>query len=85
MYAMAVQRKGDGDLISNKYAKGYGEAHFAVQSFYAPDFKMTTTRTVNVLRSIGFFMSMYGYYQIELDVFDGDAGSVKLRVLILPF
>ncbi|KAL8735041.1 MAG: hypothetical protein Q9181_002979 [Wetmoreana brouardii] len=78
LFAAAVRNKGDSGLTSDKFQKNYGKATVEMQSYHAPAFRLTTGVTVNILRGIGLFTSLYGYYQVDLDIYDGKTGHVGI-------
>lgn len=82
LFALAVRNKGDDGLVLDKFKKSYGQVQFEVQSYHPPDFKMNTSTTVNVLRGIGLFTSLYGYYQFGLDIYDGKTKHVGIGQVI---
>ncbi|KAL8703484.1 MAG: hypothetical protein Q9201_003327 [Fulgogasparrea decipioides] len=76
LFAAAVKNKGDGSLTSDKFQKSYGKATVEVQSYHPPVFRLTTGVGVDILRGIGLFMSLYGWFQVNLDIYDRTTGHI---------
>ncbi|KAL8639867.1 MAG: hypothetical protein Q9228_003147 [Teloschistes exilis] len=60
MFALAVRKKGDSSLLLERFTKDYGKARFSIHSYAPPTFRMTSAITVDVLRGIALFYSLYG-------------------------
>lgn len=78
LFAAAVKNRRDGLISSNKFDKAYGRVHVAMSSYSPPAFRLTYGHCVNVLRGIGFFMSLYGYFQVDFDIVSGRDGYVGI-------
>ncbi|KAI4092749.1 MAG: hypothetical protein LQ348_001881 [Seirophora lacunosa] len=65
LFAMAVRQKGNGFFNSNS----------------APAFRLKAGHAVNALRGLGLFMSMYGYYGVDFDIFSDQDGHVGVGLV----
>lgn len=81
LFAMAVRQKGNGFFISNRFSKSYGQANVAMTSYSAPAFRLKAGHAVNALRGLGLFMSMYGYFEVDFDIFSAQDGHVGVGLV----
>ncbi|KAL8824968.1 MAG: hypothetical protein Q9191_004697 [Dirinaria sp. TL-2023a] len=88
-FASVVASKKDGFLPRNKFVQKYGNVEIMVQDYSQPAFRMTYGVVTNMLRGIALFMSMYGYYEMGVSVYDSSyghvgAGGIKQASKIVP-
>lgn len=88
-FAAVVASKKDSFLPQNKFVQKYGDVEVSVQDYSQPAFRMTYGIVTNMLRGIALFMSMYGYYEMGVTVYDAavghvGAGSIKQASRIVP-
>lgn len=81
LFALAIKNKGDGPITGNKFEKSYGQAGLLIQSYSPPAFRMTTAVSVDTLRAIGLFSSIYGYYEVTFDVQHRKLGHVGVGLV----
>ncbi|KAI4131911.1 MAG: hypothetical protein LQ338_000993 [Usnochroma carphineum] len=81
LFALAIAAKGDGYIASNKFYKNYGRANVAMNSYSPPTQRLTIGHTVDVLRGIGFFMSLYGYMGVDYDIFSAKDGHIGIGLV----
>lgn len=81
LFAMAVRQKGNGYFHSNKFSKSYGQANVAMASYSPPAFKLKASHAVNALRGLGLFMSLYGYFGVDFDIFSAEDGYVGVGLI----
>ena len=62
--------------MRNKFVQRYGEVEILVYDYSQPAFRMTYRIVANMLRGIALFMSMYGYFEVTVGVFDAETGHV---------
>ncbi|KAL8989519.1 MAG: hypothetical protein Q9177_001610 [Variospora cf. flavescens] len=79
---MAVRQKGNGYFHSDKFSKSYGQANVAMNSYSAPAFRLKASHAVNALRGLGLFMSLYGYFGVDFDIFSTKDGYVGVGLVI---
>ncbi|KAL8839379.1 MAG: hypothetical protein Q9170_001773 [Blastenia crenularia] len=80
-FVAAVKNKGDGYLATNKFSKSYGDAIVVMNSYSPPAYRMTYGQSVTVLRGLGLFMSLYGYFGVDFDVYSRKAGHVGIGMI----
>ena len=68
--------KKDGFLPLSRFKQTYGGTVIEVRDFSEPAFRMTWQVVANMLRGIAMFMSLYGWMEVEVGVFDGGLGHV---------
>lgn len=68
--------KRDGVLPRSKFTQKYGEVEISVHDSSQPALRMTYGIVANMLRGIALFMSLYGWYEVLVGVFDEGAGKV---------
>lgn len=73
---VAAVKRGDGPILNDKFIKSYSGVELIMKSYSPPAFKLTYGDCVNVLRGIGLFMSMYGYFQVKIDIRSGKDGYI---------
>ncbi|KAL8786333.1 MAG: hypothetical protein Q9213_002830 [Squamulea squamosa] len=78
---LAIRNKGDGLIRGNKFRKSYGKATVSMESYSPPTFALTTGVLVDTLRGIGLFMSLYGYYEVEFDIYNQQLGHVGIGIV----
>ena len=54
----------------------YGNVVINVYDFSPPSFRMTYASVVSTLRGIALFTSLFGYYGMTFEVYNGDTGHV---------
>ena len=87
--AAVIEAKKDGFLPKNRFTQTYGEVEVMVQDYSQPAFRMTYGTVTNMLRGIALFMSIHGYFEVGISVYDTSyghvgAGSVRLAPIFLP-
>ena len=75
-FAAVVASKRDGFLPRNKFVQKYGSVEVSVQDYSQPAFRMTYGIVTNMLRGIALFMSIHGYFEMGVSVFDAGVGHV---------
>lgn len=78
LFTLAVKAKGDGYIATDKFSKHYGGADVDMHAYSPPTQRLKTSQAVQVLRGIGFFMSLYGYFQVDIEIFSGRDGHVGI-------
>lgn len=81
LFTLAVKAKGDPYLPSNNFDKNYGQATVAMNSYSPPTQRLRASHTVQVLRGVGLFMSLYGYFEVDFDIYSGRDGSVGVGLI----
>lgn len=81
LFTMAVKLKGDVSIPTNKFTKSYGQANVAINSYSPPAFRVTTGHAVNTLRGIALFMSLYGYFEVDYDIYSVKDGHVGIGLV----
>ncbi|KAL8948501.1 MAG: hypothetical protein Q9222_005320 [Ikaeria aurantiellina] len=76
LFDLAVIKKEDALLTQDKFFKRYGQASVTVASYSPPAFRIKAGGTVNALRGIGLFMSLYGYFETDFDVYSRRLGHI---------
>ena len=75
-FAGVVEAKKDGFLPKNRFTQKYGEVEVMVQDYSQPAFRMTYGTVTNMLRGIALFMSIHGYFEVGISVYDTAYGHV---------
>ncbi|KAL8764703.1 MAG: hypothetical protein Q9209_007926 [Squamulea sp. 1 TL-2023] len=78
---LAIRNKGDGRITGNRFRKSYGKATVSMESYSPPSFALTTGVLVDTLRGIGLFMSLYGYYEMDFDIYNKHLGHVGIGIV----
>ncbi|KAL8944115.1 MAG: hypothetical protein Q9211_000706 [Gyalolechia sp. 1 TL-2023] len=78
LFAAAVRNQGDAVIANNHFDTSYGHVHVTMNSYSPPAFRLTYGHCVNVLRGIGLFMSVYGYFQVDFDIMSSRDGHVGI-------
>lgn len=81
LVALAIKAKGDAYLPSNNFDRNYGTATVAMNSYSPPTQRLRASHTVHVLRGIGFFMALYGYFEVDFDIFSFRDGHVGIGLI----
>lgn len=81
LFALAIRAKGDAYLPSNKFERNYGSAKVAMNSYSPPTQRLRASHAVHVLRGIGFFMSLYGYFEVDFEIFSLRDGLVGIGLI----
>ncbi len=81
LFTLAVKAKGDTYLPLNKFDKNYGQATVAMNSYSPPTQRLRASHTVHVLRGLGLFMSLYGYFEVDFDIWSGRDGNVGIGLI----
>ncbi|KAF6240839.1 hypothetical protein HO173_000631 [Letharia columbiana] len=76
LFGAVLAKGGDGFLPLNRVEYKYGNVVINVHDFAAPSFRMTYASVVSTLRGIALFTSMYGYFGMAFEVYDGKKGHV---------
>ena len=63
-------------LPTHKFKQSYGKVEVLLQDYSAPAFRMTYKVVADVLRGVGLFMSLYGWFEVRVEVFVKDTGYV---------
>ena len=71
-----IVKRGDGFLPLNKWTSQYGNTVINIYDYHPPSFQMTWRTIVVTLRSIALFASMYGYVDMDFEVWDTYLGHV---------
>lgn len=72
---------GDKAIVGNKFRKSYGKATISMESYSPPAFRLTMAVLVDTLRGLGLYMSLYGYYEVDFDIYHGVLGHVGIGVV----
>ncbi|KAL8680297.1 MAG: hypothetical protein Q9186_003479 [Xanthomendoza sp. 1 TL-2023] len=81
LFASAIKNRGDGLIAGDQFETNYGQARVLIRSFSPPTFSMTTAVGFDVLRAIGLFSSLYGYYEVKFDVYHQKLGHAGVGLV----
>ena len=56
----------DSFLPTHKFKQSYGKVEVLLQDYSAPAFRMTYKVVADVLRGVGLFMSLYGWFEVRV-------------------
>ena len=76
LFGTVLAKGKDGFLPLNSVEYKYGNVVINMYDFSAPAFRMTYATVVTALRGIALFTSIYGYYGMAFEVYDGIKGHV---------
>ena len=76
LFGRVLSKGKDGFLPLSSVDYKYGNVVINVHDFSPPAFRMTYASVVSTLRGIALFTSLYGYYGLVFDVYDGEKGHV---------
>ena len=76
LFRTVLAKGKDGSLPLNLVNYKYGNIVVNVHSFSPPALQMTYASVVSTLRGIALFTSLYGYYGMAFEVYDGGKGHV---------
>ncbi|CAD6587495.1 MAG: hypothetical protein ASARMPRED_003164 [Alectoria sarmentosa] len=76
LFGAVLVRGKDGFLPLNSVDYKYGNLVINVYDFSSPSFRMTYASVVSTLRGIALFTSLYGYYGMSFEVYQGRTGHV---------
>lgn len=70
--------RGDKAVVGNRFRKSYGKATISMDSFSPPAFRLTMVVLVDTLRGLGLYLSLYGYYEVDFEIFHQMLGRVGI-------
>lgn len=76
LFGTVLVKGTDGFLPLNSVDYKYGNLVINVYDFSAPSLRMTYASVVLTLRGIALFASLYGYYGMSFEVYQGETGHV---------
>lgn len=76
IFSTVLAKGRDGSLPLNSVDYKYGNVVINVHDYSAPTFRMTYASVVSTLRGIALFASIYGYYGMAFEVYQGKMGHV---------
>ena len=71
-----MDKRKDDYLPYSKFKQTYGRTEIAVTDWAGPAFRMTFSLVANMLRGIALYMSMHGWWEVSVGVFDAGVGHV---------
>ena len=74
IFEKAVEKGADSGLPNNAWSSKYGNTVINIDDFSPPDFHMTYSALVTMLRGIALFASQHGYVQMQVEVLDKTLG-----------
>ena len=78
---LAIKNKGDGLVAGNKFRAQYGKAIVSLESYSPPGFRLTIGVLADTLRGLGLVLSLYGYQEVDFDIFHQRLGHVGIGIL----
>ncbi|KAL8808220.1 MAG: hypothetical protein Q9182_000284 [Xanthomendoza sp. 2 TL-2023] len=76
LFTFALKKKGDGLITGDRFETKYGQTGVLIKSYSPPAFSLTTAVAFDALRAISLFSSLYGYYEVEFEVYHRKLGHV---------
>lgn len=76
LFATVVREGKDGFLPLHTYLQSYGEVVIQISDWAPPAQRLTYGIVVSALRGVAVFASLYGYYEVDFEVYDGSWGHV---------
>lgn len=77
--AVAINsEKGDKAVAGNRFRKSYGKATISMDSYSPPAFRLTMVVLVDTLRGLGLYLSLYGYFEVDFEIFHQMLGRVGI-------
>lgn len=70
--------RGDKAVVGNRFRKSYGKATISMDSYSPPAFRLTMVVLMDTLRGLGLYLSLYGYFEVDFDIFHQMLGHVGI-------
>ena len=76
IFATVVRTERDRFLPLHTYLQSYGEVIIQLTDWAPPMQRLKYGIVVSALRGVALFVSMYGYYEVDFEVYDGSWGHL---------
>ena len=76
IFHTVVKNKQDGFLPLNVYLQSYGEVIIRMDDFVPPTQRLTYGIVTSTFRGLALFFSLYGYFEVDIEIYDGKWGHV---------